>query len=144
MMKINFDMDGTIANLYGVDGWLDDIINEDARPYRIAEPLVNLSVLARYLNRLQKIGYEINIISWLARDSRKEYDVKVIEAKMTWLKIHLKSVKFDNIHIVPYGTPKESIEDGILFDDEQRNRENWKGVAYDVNNILEVLKGYLA
>ena len=25
---INFDMDGTIANLYGVEGWLNDLINE--------------------------------------------------------------------------------------------------------------------
>ena len=25
---IYLDMDGTIANLYGVDGWLDCIINE--------------------------------------------------------------------------------------------------------------------
>ena len=24
---INFDMDGTIADLYGVDNWLNDLIN---------------------------------------------------------------------------------------------------------------------
>ena len=27
------------------------------------------------------------------------------------------------------------------FDDEQKNRENWTGRAYDVNNIMEILKG---
>ena len=26
---IYFDMDGTIANFYGVDGWLNDLINEN-------------------------------------------------------------------------------------------------------------------
>ena len=39
---ICFDMDGTIADLYGVDGWLDDLINKSARPYEVAKPLVNL------------------------------------------------------------------------------------------------------
>ena len=29
---------------------------------------------------------------------------------------------------------------GILFDDEKQNRENWSGTAYDVDNILEILK----
>jgi hypothetical protein len=28
----------------------------------------------------------------------------------------------------------------ILFDDEEKNRNNWTGRAYDVENILEILK----
>ena len=51
---IYFDMDGTIADLYGVDGWLDMLINEDATPYIKANPLVRLATLARMLNRLQR------------------------------------------------------------------------------------------
>ena len=43
---IYFDMDGTIANFYGVDGWLDDLINERTRPYAQARPLVNMNALA--------------------------------------------------------------------------------------------------
>ena len=30
-MRICFDMDGTIANLYEVEGWLDDIFAENAK-----------------------------------------------------------------------------------------------------------------
>ena len=41
---IFFDMDGTIADLYGVDGWLDDLRAERVRPYAEAKPLVNLSL----------------------------------------------------------------------------------------------------
>lgn len=137
---INFDLDGTLANLYGVEGWLDDIINNNARPYEIAKPLVNMSALARVLNRLHKEGYVINIISWLAKDSNTEYDKAVTKAKIGWLKKHLASVKFDNVYIVPYGTPKQTLANGILFDDEIPNRKNWKGQAYDVNNIIGVLK----
>ena len=40
-------------------------------------------------------------------------------------------VKFDEIIIVPYGTPKETLSTGILFDDEERNRNEWKGLAVD-------------
>lgn len=141
-MRIYFDMDGTIANFYGVDGWLDYLINNDTTPYRIAKPLINMNSLARILNRLQRNGIEIGIISWLAKNSNIEYDKKVTETKIKWLETHLKSVKFNEIIIVPYGTPKESFatEKDILFDDEEPNRKNWKGVAYDETNIIEVLK----
>lgn len=141
MTTINFDMDGTIANLYGVDNWLEDLTNYNPRPYAVAKPLINMSALARILNRLKKSGYIINIISWLSKTSIPEYDEKVTLAKKQWLAKHLKSVTFDNIFIVPYGTPKQILADGILFDDESRNRENWSGQAFDVDNILDILKG---
>lgn len=141
-MRIYLDMDGTIANFYGVDGWLDYLINNDTTPYRIAKPLINMNSLARILNRLQRNGIEIGIISWLAKNSNIEYDKKVTETKIKWLETHLKSVKFNEIIIVPYGTPKENFatERDILFDDEEPNRKNWKGIAYDETNIIEVLK----
>ena len=138
--QINFDMDGTIANLYAVDGWLECIIARDTKPYVEAEPLVNLSALARVLNRLQREGWEINIISWLAKNSTNDYDARVTEAKIGWLKKHLPSIKWDNIYIVAYGTPKQTLGQGILFDDEKPNRDNWNGVAYDVNDIINTLK----
>ena len=141
---INFDMDGTIANLYGVEGWLDYLTDRDETPYAIAKPLLNLSALARVLNRLQREGYELNIISWLAKYSDDVYDEKVINAKKKWLAKHMPSVKWDNINIVAYGTPKQNLGQGILFDDEKQNRDNWNGTAYDVNNIVEVLRNLAA
>jgi hypothetical protein len=140
MRAINFDMDGTIANFYGVEGWLDCLMASDATPYKVAKPLVNMSVLARYLNRLQRKGYSINIISWLSKSGTKEFNEEVTTAKLGWLKKHLPSVKWDKINIVPYGTPKQTLGNGILFDDEKPNRENWIGTAYDVDNILGVLR----
>lgn len=138
--QINFDMDGTIANLYGVDGWLECLMNKDVRPYAEAKPLVNLSALARVLNRLQRNGYQICVISWLAKVDDDAYNKAVAEVKIAWLVKHLPSVKWDKISIVAYGTPKSVCGDGILFDDEKPNRDEWVGVAYDVNNIIGVLK----
>ena len=145
-MTIYFDMDGTIANLYGVENWLAKLINEDATPYTDATPLVRLSTLARLLNKAQRNGYKIGIVSWLAKNSTVEYDIKVTNAKIEWLNTHLKSVHFDEIKIGKYGTPKSTmVEDknGILFDDEEPNRNEWKGVAHDVDNIIEILKGII-
>jgi len=143
MTTIYFDMDGTLANFYGVKGWLDYLHAENPYPYIHAEPLLRMASLARILNRLQKTGFRIGIISWLARDSKPEYDEAVTKAKMDWLKKHLASVHFDEIHIETYGTPKQTFatENDILFDDEEKNRTTWTGTAYDVHNILEILKG---
>lgn len=143
MRTIYFDMDGTIADLYGVNGWLDYLIAKDSTPYEIAKPLVRLSLLARYLNELQRKGYRIGIISWLAKNSNADFDKAVTEAKMKWLKIHLASVQFDEINIVAYGTPKEMFSKSntdILFDDETPNREKWNGEAFDEKKIFEILK----
>ena len=142
-MTINFDMDGTIANLYGVNNWLDYLEAEDTTPYEIAIPLLRLSALAKRINNLQRKGYELAIISWLSKSGSDEYNKAVTEAKLAWLAKHLPSVHWDYINIVPYGTPKQNFCESpldVLFDDEQRNRDNWTGRAYDVENILEILK----
>ena len=140
MKNIYFDMDGTIANLYGVEGWLDDIRAERVRPYAEAKPMVNFSVLARVLNRLTRNGYSVNVISWTARGGSAEYNEAVAEAKRAWLAKHLPSVRFENVFIVPYGTPKQNFGFGVLFDDEKPNRDRWNGKAYDEKNIIAVLK----
>ena len=143
MNTIFFDMDGTIADLYGVEGWLDMLIASDTLPYEIAKPLVKLNTLARILNRLQKNGYRIGVISWLAKNGTEDYNHRGEYAKRGWLKKHMASVNFDEINIVAYGTPKESFlhtNEDILFDDELKNRENWTGRAFDVNNIINILK----
>ncbi len=143
-MTIWFDMDGTIADLYGVDGWLEDIINQNPRPYIEAKPLLNLSLLARRLNKLQKKGYKIGIISWLSKKDDIDYSVVVTKAKKKWLKKHLPSVKWDNVNIVKYGMNKwEVCGNGILFDDEEQNRSNWKNDSYEPKEILRILKKLL-
>ena len=141
-----FDMDGTIANLYAVENWLPKLRDYDASPYAEAEVMHNMSQLARLLNRVQAVGYGIGIISWLSKFPTPEYDEAVTEAKLSWLNVHLKSVHFDEIHIVSYGTPKSDFmytDHDILFDDEKPNRENWEGDAYEPDEIFSVLKELL-
>lgn len=141
-MTIWFDMDGTIADLYGVDGWLDYLKAENTFPYEMAKPLVNLSHLARLLHKAQEKGYEIGIISWTSKGGSDLYNGAVALAKLLWLHKHLPSVEWDNIKIVAYGTNKRTAcGGGVLFDDEIGNREAWGAGAYDPAEIIRVLKG---
>lgn len=141
--EIYFDLDGTLVDLYGVENWLSYLNSLDETPYTIAKPLLNMQVLARQLNRLQKLGYTLNIISWCSKHSTKDYDERIKKAKLDWLKKHLNSVKWNKIDITEYGTYKEKVannSEGILFDDEPNNRLYWSGTAYDEKEILTVLK----
>lgn len=142
---IYFDMDGTIADLYGVDGWLENLIAEQTKPYRMAKSLVDMRKLGSLLNHLQNIGYHIGIVSWLSKNGTKQYNDRVTKAKLAWLEKHIGSVHWDEIKIVEYGTPKSFVVEypqGILFDDEKPNRMEWdkQGLAFDVDNILMALE----
>ena len=129
-MTFYFDMDGTLVDLYGYPQWLQCLRNNDVSPYLDAKPLCNMNTLARTLNKIQKRGHRICIISWLSKTPDPAFDVATEKAKRAWLKKHLKSVRFDEIHIVPYGTPKHSIANSaigvkVLFDDDLTIRRDW-------------------
>lgn len=138
-----FDLDGTLNRFYDVPDWLPKLRSFDPSPYAEAEVMHNMSLLARYLNKLQKMGYRIGIISWLSKNSTKEYDKAVKKVKLEWLKVHLGSVKFNEINITRYGVPKElymDTLDDILFDDNALIREQWTGKAYEPDEMLSILK----
>ena len=142
MKMICFDMDGTIADLYAVPDWLDKLRAEDASPYAEAAPMWDMKSLREVLLKLIDKGYEIRVISWLSKCGSPSYDEAVTTAKQEWLAKHLPSVEWDEIHIVKYGTPKSTCRtySGILFDDEQRNLDEWGEGAVIACDMLEVLR----
>ena len=140
-MKIWFDMDGTLVDFYGVRDWLPAILARDTRPYEVANGIGNLALIARLLNKVQANGHEIGIISWTAKNAPAEYNAKVAIAKREWLGKHLASVKWNEIKVVEYGTNKYiATGGGILFDDEEPNRNTWGDGAYKPQDIVKVLK----
>lgn len=135
-----FDMDGTIANLYGVDGWLEAILREDPEPFRQATGM-NLRAVARAINRARQAGVMVGIVTWTPRGAGAEYAEAVAEAKREWLRRHLPSVEWDAVLVVPYGTNKRlAAGGGVLFDDEEPNREAWGAGAYEPREIVRVLR----
>lgn len=144
-MTFFFDMDGTIADFYGVDGWLDYLKQQDTTPYEIAAPLVGCGYLAKMLNGLQSAGNKIAILSWLSKNGTPAYNEEITRVKREWLSRHLPSVTFDHIFIIPHGFPKGMYADSydaILFDDEEANRKNWPGKAYDQTELTKILWRY--
>lgn len=148
MRTLVFDMDGTIADLYGQVNWLADLEAENPAPYINAEPLYEMAMLNEVLHLLKGQGWRIAVTSWLAKDSTKEYDVKVRQAKREWLEKY--EFPFDEIHLVKYGTTKANCtrKHGgyqILIDDNATVRKGWTlGATIDATeNILTILKKLL-
>lgn len=148
MKTLVFDMDGTIANLYGVDRWLDMIRAEDPTPYRIANPMYDIETLNTLLRLLKRKGWRIVITTWLAKGSTKHYDNLVRMAKLEWLEMH--NFPFDEVHIVKYGTTKANCTRHyggfqILVDDNEKVRKGWNlGDTINANeNILKELEKLL-
>lgn len=139
-----FDMDGTIANLYGVENWLEMLRAEDPTPYIVAQPMYDMDTLKVILELLKLQGWTVAITSWLSMDSTKEYDKLVRQAKREWLERY--DFPFDEIHLVEYGTTKANCtrKNGgyqILVDDNEKVRNGWNlGGTINANeNILEKL-----
>lgn len=144
---IVFDMDGTIADLYGVKGWLDDLQAEKTRPYDEAEPMYNMEELVDLLNRLREIGWMIAVTTWLAKDATKEYNKAVTKAKKNWLARY--NFPYDEIHCVKYGRTKadctrHKADFQILIDDNKKVRDGWTlgttvNAQFDITNFLKAL-----
>lgn len=140
-----FDMDGTLCDFYGVDGWLDCLMAKDTRPYREARPLYDMFALMEVLNELKNDGWWIVVTTWLAKDATKEYDKAVRQTKLEWLEKF--DFPYDELHMVKYGTTKANCTrklGGIqtLIDDNAKVRAGWTlGPTFDANkNVYEFLK----
>ena len=149
---ICFDMDGTIADLYGVTGWLEMLRNENPTPYEVAEPIWNTEALNAILMALQAKGIEIRIVTWLSKDSTEEYKTATREAKKDWLADN--AFPYDHFHGVKYGATKaDSIrkylaegETAILIDDNDKVRRGWhmgEAINPTTTDIIEYLAGLL-
>lgn len=139
-----FDMDGTIADFYGVENWLEDLKAENPRPYKVAKPLYNMDILNEIIKIFKDMGWKIVVTTWLAKGSTKNYDNLVREAKLAWLEKY--NFPYDEIHLVKYGTTKANCtrKHGgfqILIDDNDSIRNGWSlGNTINANeNIIDKL-----
>lgn len=142
-LKIYFDLDGTLANLYARPDWLECLRAYDATPYAEAEPMCNLEALCRLLAAK---GFEIGIISWRSKCEDNGYKLAVTRAKRDWLKTYMPDVT--DIHILRYGTPKwqlvkpELRSECVLVDDEEQNLIAWRehgGIAISAEKFRALL-----
>lgn len=137
-----FDLDGTIVDLYGVENWLDDLMDENPRPYIVANPIYNPITLNSLLEMLKERGWKIVVTTWLSKGSSKAYDRLVREAKLEWLEKY--DFPYDEIHIVKYGTTKANCtrKSGgfqVLVDDNKKVRDGWN-LGSTINANKDIIK----
>ena len=136
-MTLWFDLDGTLADTLARWWELDD--EQWIERVRTAKGMINLATFARLARKAQAKGYKLGICSWLTKTN----DKRIADAKKEWLKKRLPSIEWDNIDIIANKEPKWLNRDGILFDDNKKNRADWEehnGTAYNYDEILTVLK----
>ena len=138
---IYFDLDGTIADLYGFNGWLECLQNEQVEPYAEAGLLVDSEQFRNFLAAGKSAGILFGVISWNAKNASKDYQKAIRRAKVAWLKKNDLLKYFDELHVVKYGTPKDRAaknRTGVLIDDELQRWNVEKFV--DANNFRNILK----
>lgn len=151
---ICFDMDGTIADLYGVPNWLQKLRNEDTSPYADAAPMVDMEKLNAVCDLSRQAGYEIQVITALAKNASPEYKKAIRQAKKEWLEKW--GFIYDHFHGVDYKRPKKEVirrdmrcnKNGfaVLVDDETRHTSRWnwgKTIDPTTENIIEALREML-
>ena len=139
---IYFDLDGTIADLYGFNDWLTYLQNEQTTPYSEAGLLVDGEQFRNFLAAGEAAGVLFGVISWGARNASNDYQKAIRRAKIEWLKKNNLLGYFDELHVVKYGTPKNRAaknRTGVLIDDELQRWNVEKLVTADnFRNILNV------
>lgn len=145
---IAFDMDGTIANLYGVNDWKNMLNNSNSLAYLQAEPMFDMQELNGILSQLKTAGWYIVVISWGSMGSSKCFLEETKVAKTEWL--DRLEFPYDSMHCIKYGSSKSKalgckFEMGILIDDNESIRNKWKlgDTLNPSENLMEKLKKLL-
>ena len=86
---VYLDMDGTIANLYGMENWLENLINEVEGLFLDCEPFITEEELLKFFPTEE---YELRICSMTPLNATEEYCQVVINEKNQWLDKYFPSI----------------------------------------------------
>ena len=124
---IYFDMDGTLADLFGVEGWMPAIRSGQTFPYEIAEPIHNDGEFKRVIKKLRDRGYHIGIVTWGSMVADDDFDRRTRKIKREWIRRHVGAV--DEFRFSRYGIPKyelvSHVDGALLVDDDPNNLKAW-------------------
>lgn len=147
-LKLYFDLDGTVYNLYAVKDWDYKLRNSIASVFEEGTVMTDMVALEK---KLKKLNVEVGVITWLPREATAEYEAACKEVKMAWVKKYMPYVK--EVHALSYGVPKHTVgtEDDILVDDNADVLDAWRAAGRAAINAIyidridekvkEVLKG---
>ena len=67
MNSIWFDLDGTLAELYKVEGWLSKLRNNDWSVYSECAPRHNYQRINAAIEALIENGWQVGVITWASK-----------------------------------------------------------------------------
>ena len=132
-IKVYFDLDGTLYNLYGIENWLETIETEQKGIFNsyglnLVERIKDLEELDEVIKQLSIYGVEFNVITWLPMGASVEYEEICAKEKKEWVRKYLPFI--NEIVCQPYGTPKQKgiskrASKMILIDDNKEVCNMW-------------------
>jgi len=124
--QVYLDMDGTIADLYGMENWLERLKSEDKTIFEECEPITTEEKLFEVFPQEK---YNITILSMTPLGATKEYCENVERQKDNWLDKFFPNLT-KRIYMA-YGNNKnlKNSQNHILVDDNEKIRENFRGIA---------------
>lgn len=128
-INVFFDMDGTVADLYGRENWLTEL-RSNISPFEDLNPLVDMEVLDSYMKALKARNFHFSIITWTPMEATYNFHKQCEADKREWVTKYMPSnSQFDALR---YGVPKQHSrivnrrEKNILIDDNPEVIEVWK------------------
>lgn len=151
-MKIYFDLDGTVYDLYNIPNWLEILRNENPDVYTMGEKLFS-DELYKVAATLKRYGVKFGVITWGSMVASPEFEIESENAKRQWVNKNLPFV--ESFVYQQYGTPKQQAiknrtKNNILIDDNSEVLKVWINnktrTGYQVtkeNNVVDILKEIL-
>ena len=127
---VYLDMDGTIADLYGTNEWLEKLINEDTEIFKECKPLTTQETL---FEKYPTDKYDIKILSMTPKNASDEYCLNVIQQKNEWLDKYFPQLQKRIYKKYGYNKNLKNSKNAILIDDNEKIRNNFKGLALAPN-----------
>lgn len=127
-IKIWFDMDGTVADFYSQENWLEMLQNENAGAFINCQPLFT-ELFYKTVACLAAKGVQFGVITWLPMQASPEYEDICRAEKIAWCKKYLPFIS--DFTAQSYGIPKQNAikkhaTTEILIDDNSEVGAMWK------------------
>jgi hypothetical protein len=151
-IKIYFDLDGTVYDLYNIPNWLEILRNENPDVYIMGKKLFS-DELYKVAATLMRYGVKFGVITWGSMVASPEFEIESENAKRQWVNENLPFV--ESFVYQQYGTPKQQAiknrtKNDILIDDNSEVLKVWINnktrTGYQVtkeNNVVDILKEIL-
>ena len=126
-IKIYFDLDGTVYDLFGVPNWLEKLNTEDVSVYSEGSSLF-ANDFYKVVSALMRYGVRFGVITWGSMTATPEFAEQTREVKLNWVQENLPFV--ETFVYQEYGTPKQQAiknrtKNDILIDDNSDVLRVW-------------------